>query len=365
MSAAQRPPGRILVVCTRRIGDVLLCTPLIRSLRRAWPQAHIVALVNPGTQGVLLGNPDLDDVLLAPGLGLSTRLRFLSGLWQRYDLALAATGSDRARFLARLAGRRCLGLWSQCDPARGRGWLPGRWLDFDERQEHALESPLHLAAALQIPLLREVVPPQFDVEPGAGLLAALRSPYAVLHPWPRFVYKAWPRERWVGLARALARDGLQVVLTGGRGAEELAFCASLAAEVGGTLDLSGQCDFATLARVLADARVYVGPDTVTTHLAAATGAPTIALFGPSDPVRWGPWPARRRIMGSPWQRVGSQHAGNVWLVQGRGDCVPCLLEGCERHVGSRSRCLDELALTTVTSAVAQALALGSLLSEQP
>ena len=58
-AAADAPPRRILVIVTRRIGDVLLATPLIRSLKQAWPQAQIEALVFEGTQGVLAGNPDM------------------------------------------------------------------------------------------------------------------------------------------------------------------------------------------------------------------------------------------------------------------------------------------------------------------
>ena len=57
------PPRRILLVCTQRIGDVLLMTPLLRSLRRAWPAARLEVLVLPGTEGVLAGNPDVDEVL--------------------------------------------------------------------------------------------------------------------------------------------------------------------------------------------------------------------------------------------------------------------------------------------------------------
>ncbi|HYK16067.1 MAG TPA: LPS core biosynthesis protein, partial [Burkholderiales bacterium] len=57
------PPKSVLVVVTRRIGDVLLATPLIRALKRAWPQAAIDVLVFDGTQGVLPANPDVHDVL--------------------------------------------------------------------------------------------------------------------------------------------------------------------------------------------------------------------------------------------------------------------------------------------------------------
>ena len=376
-------PTSVLVVCTRRIGDVLLSTPLIRSLRHAWPRARIEALVLPGTEGILKGNTDLDAVLLTPKGDWQAWLSFLRTLWRRYDLALAATGSDRARYLARWAGRHCLGLWARKDPARGRWLLPGHWVDFDEVAEHAIESPLRLAAALGVARLREVVPPRpaapLDLArlvvlaegqavapartvggrsdgPGRHEWPDLRKGIAVVHPWPKFAYKAWPRERWLGLARALSLDGLQVVLTGGPDADEVAFCERLAQQVPGSLSLAGACSFGEFAELIRQARVFIGPDTVMTHLAAAVGTPTVALFGPSNPVRWGPWPAALREAGSPWPFKGSGHAGRVWLVQGEGSCVPCLLEGCERNVTSTSRCLQELPLARVIQAVAQALA---------
>ncbi len=345
-------PSSILVVCTRRIGDVLLTTPLIRSLRQAWPDARLEALVLPGTEGILQGNPDLDAVLVTPRGGWRVRLAFLRGLFRRYDLACAATASDRARFLARWAGRRCIGLWSRQDPAFGRRLVPGTWLDFDPLDEHAIESPLRIAKVLGIPLRHEVVAPLPRLSPD---LAELRQPYAVIHPWPKFRYKAWPRERWLGLGRTLQDDGLQVVISGGPDDQERDYCRELAAALPGSVELAGRLSFAELGEVIARARVYIGPDTVMTHLAAAVGAPTVALFGPSNPVRWGPWPAGLDAPGSPWPRRGSGRVGRVWLMQGSGDCVPCMLEGCDRHVNSSSRCLEALTVSQVAAAVAQAL----------
>ena len=109
------------------------------------------------------------------------------------------------------------------------------------------------------------------------------------------------------------------------------------------------------------ALVFVGPDTSVTHLAAATGTQTVALYGPSHPVAWGPWPMRHRPAAagdvSPWRmKAPLQRRGNVWLIQGEGDCVPCLGEGCDKHVGSHSDCLDELPAQRVIEVVDQALA---------
>jgi heptosyltransferase-3 len=117
----------------------------------------------------------------------------------------------------------------------------------------------------------------------------------------------------------------------------------------------GQLDWAQLSGLLAKARVYIGPDTSVTHLAAASGCPTVALYGPTDPRLWAPWP-----MGGlepAWAATGKiQRRGNVFLVQHAFPCTPCQLEGCERRLESYSTCLDELPTRQVIDAVDQALA---------
>jgi lipopolysaccharide heptosyltransferase III len=92
-------------------------------------------------------------------------------------------------------------------------------------------------------------------------------------------------------------------------------------------------------------------------MAAALGVPTVAMFGPSNPIKWGPWPKDWSASStSPWQFRGSQRQGNVFLLQGEGDCVPCLHEGCDRHIESLSDCLQTLPVSRVIEAVRSMLA---------
>jgi heptosyltransferase-3 len=117
------------------------------------------------------------------------------------------------------------------------------------------------------------------------------------------------------------------------------------------VSVSGKLSLAENAFLISRAKYYVGPDTALTHMAAALGTPTIALFGPSNPVKWGPWPKGYEEYRNPYRMKGTQHVNNVVLVQGAGDCVPCMEEGCDRHNASLSDCLQKLPVTTVISAI--------------
>jgi len=105
-----RDTKRILVVVTLRIGDVLLTTPLIRSLRHAWPQANITALVFAGTEGILQNDPDVDDIItVSRRPSFIEHLRLLLRLWRGYDLAISTMTNDRATLYARIGGKHAVG----------------------------------------------------------------------------------------------------------------------------------------------------------------------------------------------------------------------------------------------------------------
>jgi heptosyltransferase-3 len=163
-------------------------------------------------------------------------------------------------------------------------------------------------------------------------------------------YKQWTGQGWRGLAAAMTARGLLTVATGGP-ADRDYLDAIWGPDV---LRLDGRLTWPELTALIRRAQVYVGPDTAVTHLAAATGTHTVALYGPTDPRIWGPWPVGG--LGQPWASAGTlQRRGNVWLVQNPLPCLPCQQEGCARRLDSHSQCLDELSLQQVLSAVDEAL----------
>ena len=350
------PPRSVLIIVTRRLGDVLLATPLIRSIKQAWPQAALDALVFKGTESVLAGNHDVRQVLAVPERPrLLQHLGMIGRLLRRYDIALSAVPADRPTLYAFFAGRWRAGLLS---PTRKEAWkrrLLHAWVPFDNLNTHTV--PMGLALADLIGALRcgEVVMSwnAREEQRVAELLGGdSGKPLAVLHAYPKFNYKMWRTEAWIEVGRWLAERDFRLVLTGSGDADEVAYVDSLArAMPADTINAAGKLSLGASACLVSRTRVYIGPDTAMTHIAAALGTPTVALYGPTNPVKWGPWPRGHAPAANPWRRCGSQRAGNVTLLQGTGACVPCHLEGCGRHIGSYSDCLQTLPARTVIEAV--------------
>jgi heptosyltransferase III len=352
-------PRSVLIVVTRRIGDVLLATPLMRSVKQAWPDAALDVLVFEGTQGVIAANPDVRHVLTVPQRpGAFAHFAFIGRLFRRYDIALSTLHGDRPTLYAYLAGRWRAGLLNATGRERWKRPLLHRWIPFDDLNTHTVLMNLALAAPLGIEPRPEVAVswrPEDAAAVDERLGKESTAPIAVLHTYPRFNYKMWHRAGWIEVAHWLAARGHRIVLSGGGDPAETAYVADIARGMPSqTENFAGRLSLSETGYLLSRAAVFVGPDTAATHMAAALGVPTIALYGPTNCVKWGPWPARRNGSANPWRRLGTQHVGNVVMVQAAGACVPCHLEGCDRRVDSYSDCLLGLPAPTVIAAIERA-----------
>lgn len=338
---------RILVICTRQIGDVLLTTPLIHAARQRWPAARIDVLGFAGTLGMLEGNPDIGArIEVEPGSGWWRSLALIRRLWRRYDLALITQRSDRAHLYGWVAARVRAGL---VPGNASLGWWKRLLLDHaavvNGEDTHVVMEKFGLLDPWieQRPQNVSVTPPAGAALP-ADLDAALRPRAVVVHVPSMWRYKQWPLPHYRELIAGLLADGLQVVMTGGKEAsdrEQVAAMRDLGAEPE-LVDASGRLSLAQLTTLLGRACLYIGPDTSITHLAAACELPVITLFGPTNPQLWGPWPQGASAAQPYAVRTSerTQRAGRVILLQGPNDCVPCSRAGCENHLNSRSDCLQ-------------------------
>lgn len=345
---------KILVIAMPYLGDVLLATPLIHSLKAAYPNVQLDVLVFKNTQMMLEGNPDIANVI--PVVKHTTWLekwQFLKQIFRRYDAVFALPTNDRAFFYSLLASP----LRINAVPQKNRtGWwkrfFVTHWVEFDDAQTHTVLQHLKLLDFFEIEARYKLISPQTK----QSFVLPENLKYVVLHCCAQWTYKQWTIENWLAVANHLLNLGMTPVFSGGNAPEELAFIENITAQLSDScINLAGKTSLAELAGVIKNAHLFIGVDTSATHLAAATGIRVIALFGATNPVVWSPFPFNYQSRENPFKRKGSQQVNNVYLLQGEGDCVPCQEEGCERNRQSRSRCLDELPAQSVNELITKLL----------
>ncbi len=267
---------RILFVTSTRIGDAVLSTGLLDHLIRTHPAARITIACGPVAEGVFARMPGRARTIL---LEKKSYGRHWLGLWwqvafQAWDLVVDLRGSAIAWLV----------------PARRRAVMRG-----GRRAGHRL---LHIAEVLKLnPAPRPVAWFAPADAARAEALAPLDAPFIALAPTANWVRKLWPAERFVALANALtapggALPGARILVLGGPGADERAMAQRVLATLPGAIDLVGTLTLPEAAALLSRAALFVGNDSGLMHLAAATDAPTIGLFGPTPASEYGPIGAR-------------------------------------------------------------------------
>ena len=305
-------PGirRILVVRVDLLGDVVLSTPAVRALRRAYPRAMIDMLVQAPLDGILAGDPDIHRVLVwNPHVWRNPRNWLRLKSWRaalatlrrmrrpRYDLAISVSG-DIGSIVTRLSGaRRRVGYAGEAYAGFMTDPVPGARY---HKQQHETRYVLALAAAAggvvapgdEVPRLS--VPPAERARMRATLAEArvrlgATGPLIALHAGARNGQaKRWPARHWATLARRLADElGAVVILTG---APNEAPLAGDVERMAGRplLNLCGQTTLPELKAVLAECNLVISGDSGPMHIACALGRPVIALHGPTDPAISGP-----------------------------------------------------------------------------
>lgn len=344
-------PQRILVIAMRYLGDLMLSTPLLHTLRTAYPDATIDVLTYRKNAGLLEGNPDIDNVIeTIQHQSWAEFGNLLKRIFQRYDLAVALEINNRRYFYARLAAKKVIGFVPQ---KHKKGHWKKRLLtasvEFDNDFTHTILEIAKLSDLLGIPAQLQQITPYTEKTIDAPDLT--NTPYVVLHTHPQWRYKRWPVTHWVLIAEFLISKGYTLILSGGPDKKEQAYIEEifqpLKTKSNQVINMAGQLSLAQLANLLSSAKLFIGPDTGITHLAAATACPMIALFGPTNPVKWAPWPTGYSERKNPFQKKGDQSVNNVTLLQWPEDCVPCQNEGCDSHRESDSRCLLDLPVSHV------------------
>jgi lipopolysaccharide heptosyltransferase II len=351
---------RILLVRLRQIGDVVFTTPAIRAIRQRFPDALLSYIVEPAAAPIVLNNPHLDEVIVAPrrrgargvldDLLLGRRLRAA-----RFDVAIDFHGGPRASLLTWLSGApQRLGY-----EVAGRSWMYTRRIarPRELRARHSVENQWDLLAPLGIaPPDRSHHPVEMPADAAVAAAVGDRLTAAgvtredrliVVHVSAGNPFRRWPAAYFVDLAVSLAAADprRRVLVTSGPSERDAAdrVIALAQARLGGARDRQvlscGEFSLAELRALLDRAALYIGGDSGPLHVAATTGVPIVGLYGPTLPARSAPW------------------RDSAWITEsvdaGALPCRPCNQRVC---APGDFRCLTSITPAQVLDAAERALA---------
>lgn len=263
-------PDTIVVLRALGLGDLLTGIPALRGLRRAHPDAHIVLATGERYAELAMLSGAIDEVEPTPGLG---RLRARS---EPPALAVNLHGSG-PESIADLRSLHPNALISHRHPAYpdvdGPPW---------RAELHEVDRWCALLEWAGIPC----DPEDLTIPRPAG--CPDRSSLVVVHPGAAFAARRWPPERFAEVAAALHGRGHDVVVTGDDSEVDLARSVAEAAGLPPSAVLAGTLGLLELVALISDCRLLICGDTGVGHIATATGTPSVLLFGPTPPNRWGP-----------------------------------------------------------------------------
>ncbi|MEO8286946.1 MAG: glycosyltransferase family 9 protein [Chloroflexota bacterium] len=315
---------RVVVVKPCCMGDVLMSTPAIAALRRALPNSQIDIAVGGWSKQAVAHNPRLNALIEAPVGGDDTHMADYMRLARyirrgKYGAALVLDRSplmNMVPYLARVPVRagldsenRGLALTHpvQCPPNKVR---------------HEVEWYLDVVRSLGIAAPRDESYLEFfpteEEKGGAGRALSEAGceegdfGYVALHlggganPGMNLLSKRWQPERWARITDWLAETyETNVLLLGGPGKEDREAAEALKAALfpatqGYVVDMVGKLGWGEMGALIGRCNLFLGHDTGAMHMATAMRTPVVAVFGPTDPVRYGPWdPSRRSVAVAP------------------------------------------------------------------
>ena len=303
---------RILVIKFRHHGDMLLTTPVIRSLKAAFPEAKIDVLMYEETRAILACHPDINQIYaidrnwkkqglryqLAQECSLLKQLRK-----QHYDIVLNLADQWRSAIISRFTNAPAR-LGFDIPKRRGALW---RFCHTDlvstenHSMLHTVEQNLSLLAPLQLATLDCTVGMYYSDSDHQQVVRRLNgvTKYIVVQPTSRWFFKCWSEIKFAAVLEALREEGHVIVLTSGPDKKELAMVENIASRLSSQdniVSLAGQLTLNQLAALIDHASLFIGVDSVPMHMAAALQTPCIALFGPSKLVFWRPWQVKGEVI---------------------------------------------------------------------
>lgn len=346
MKPFARHPQKILVRSTNWIGDAIMSTPAIRTVRENYPESEITLLVHPWVSDVFRYSPRVDRIFLYEKKGRHQGIKGMVRLagelrQQQYDCAILLQNAFEAALITAMAGI----------PVRGGYATDGRGLLLTHRvtkePDLITKHEVHYYQRIVRGLGMKAAPSELELFIPGDILASARkrlehlsgrtreaAPIIGLNPGAAFgPAKRWPPEKYAELADALARQtGATFVIFGSAADQETAatLVRHAARPTKPILDLTGRTTLIEAMAMIGECDAFITNDSGLMHVAAALRTPTVAVFGSTDHIRTGPL------------------ADNAVIIRKPLPCSPCKKPQCpEKHF----RCMKLITSDEVGQAV--------------
>ena len=337
----------ILIVKLSAIGDVIHTLPSLTALRRLYPDAHITWVVEEAAADLVKNHPYLDAVLISRRKSWSKDIqkgKILKPLFnmrslinelrrRRYDLVIDFHGLFKSSIIVFFSrGKRKLGYDSLQE-------LSGLFLNEkipEDMNKHAVDRYLDFPRYLGVKIdnVEFILPQNNDAEVKVQLLMSKYKldgkKFIAINPVAYWKTKLWDNEKFAHLADLINNKlQMKVVFTGSEKEAIEGITSRMTTE---GINLGGQTSLLDLAYLYNKAQMVITTDSGPMHLASAVGTPVIALFGPTDPVRTGPY--------------GKEHI----IITAGLPCSPCFLKKC-----STRKCMKDISPEQVFAAIEEKL----------
>lgn len=334
------PFPKILIVQPSRLGDIIFSLPVLAALKRKYPHAKISWIVDERCAEILKDNPLLDNIFIwdrkqksySYYKNLKKRLRE-----QRFDLSIDLHGLAKSAMLVRLAKARFKLASSSTNGMRELSWIFSKEIKTNDPNAHCIERHMEVAKFLDCDGKIEypIMVPDSDYESVRKKLEEEKvdvSKMIGIHPGGGWLSRRWKTDRYAALAGRLKNElGADIVLVGGKegGTSEKGLNEEIIAQAGIKIcDLTGRLTLKELCAFFKLCRVFVANEAGPMHIATALNTPAVAILGPTNAKRTGPF------------------RGQTKIIQHQFSCQPCRNRNCKNVL-----CMDDIKISEAFDAV--------------
>ena len=335
------PFPKILIVQPSRLGDIIFALPTLAAIKRKYPHAKISWIVDERCAEILEGNALLDKIFVwdrtKRSLGYYKDLRKRLKA-ERFDLSIDLHGLLKSAMLVKLAGAKFKIASSSTNGMREFSWLFSKEIKNTDPDAHCIDRHLETAKYLncgpEIEYPIYIPPEAFESVKGKLKSKGLSAEKIVaIHAGGGWLSRRWGTANYARLAEKLNKElGAEIVLIGGRegGSSEKGLGEEIVSQSGVKItDMTGMFTLKELCAFFKLCKVFVGNEAGPMHIATALGIPSVAVLGPTNAKRTGPY--------------GS---GNTKIIQHVFPCQPCRNRNCKDAV-----CMKDISVEEVFIAV--------------